>query len=78
MDFFTTELREKPIIGMISGVSAWIIQQINVSQTTGFFSDINPFWDVVSKFGILMGSLIAIITFVLKTKELINSFKKDN
>lgn len=76
MEFLTTELREKPIIGIVSGVGAWFINQINVSGSTGFFSDTNPVWGVLSKFGILMGSMIAIITFVLKTKELINSFKK--
>lgn len=66
MEIFTTELREKPIIGMISGFGAWLINSIN---TTMFFSDTNPIWEVLSKFGIFMGSMIAVLTFCIKAVE---------
>lgn len=74
MEFLTTELRDKPIIGMISGVGAWMIHQIHMTTTSGFFSDNNPIWDVLSKFGILMGILIAMLTFALKLKEVYKEF----
>lgn len=76
MDFLATELRDKPIIGMIGGVGAWFIQQLSESHATGFFSDSNFVWGIMSKVGILIGSMIAVITLILKMKELINSFKK--
>lgn len=44
MDFLATELRDKPIIGMIGGVGAWFIQQLSESHATGFFSDSNFVW----------------------------------
>lgn len=66
MDFISSELRDKPVIGIVSGFGAWVINSIH---TTTFLSDSNPLWDVLSKFGIVMGSLIAVLTFCIKLKE---------
>lgn len=73
MDFLAAELRDKPIIGIISGVGAWVINSIN---TTAILSDNHIFWDLLSKFGILMGSLIAVLTFMIKAKEFYNLYFK--
>lgn len=76
MDFFTTELRDKPIIGMVSGFGSWLLYQINITSTSGFFSDANPIWGMVSKFGVLMGSLIAVLTFLIKLKDFYEKYFK--
>ena len=69
MDFFTQELREKPIIGIVSGVGSWAIYQVNQIQMSSFFADTNPFWNLISKMGILIGFLIALMTLILKTRD---------
>lgn len=66
MDFLSTELRDKPIIGMVGGFGAWVLNSINA---TSFLSDNHIIWDMLSKFGIVMGSLIAILTFCIKMQE---------
>ena len=69
MDFFTQELRDKPVIGIVSGVGSWLIYQINSIQMSSFFADTNPFWNLISKMGILIGFLIALMTLILKTRD---------
>lgn len=72
MDFFTQELREKPIIGIVSGVGSWAIYQVNLIQMSTFFADTNPFWNLISKTGILIGFLIALMTLILKARDFYN------
>lgn len=74
MDFFTTELRDKPVIGMVSGLLSWIIYQVNTVAYSGFFSDHNPIWAVSSKIGIIMGLMVATLTFFIKLKEFIEKY----
>ena len=69
MDFFTQELRDKPVIGIVSGVGSWLIYQINSIQMSTFFADTNPFWNLISKMGILIGFLIALMTLILKARD---------
>jgi hypothetical protein len=76
MDFFTQELREKPIIGIVSGVGSWAIYQVNLIQMSTFFADTNPFWNLISKTGILIGFLIALMTLILKAKDFYNRIIK--
>jgi len=78
MDFFTQELREKPIIGIVSGVGSWAIYQVNQIQMSTFFADTNPFWNLISKTGILIGFLIALMTLVLKAKDFYNKIIKND
>ncbi len=74
MDFFTTELRDKPLIGMASGLLSWVIYQANTVAYSGFFSDHNPIWAVSSKIGIIMGLMVATLTFFIKLKEFIEKY----
>lgn len=74
MDFLSTELRDKPIIGIISGGGSWLLYQINTTPSLGFFADTNPVWGVMSKVGIMMGVLIASLTVVLKAREVYKEF----
>jgi hypothetical protein len=76
MDFFTQELRDKPIIGIVSGVGSWAIYQVNLIQMSTFFADTNPFWNLISKTGILIGFLIALMTLILKAKDFYNRIIK--
>jgi hypothetical protein len=78
MDFFTQELREKPIIGIVSGVGSWAIYQVNQIQMSSFFADTNPFWNLISKTGILIGFLIALMTLILKAKDFYTNFLKND
>ena len=78
MDFFTQELRDKPIIGIVSGVSSWAIYQINLIQMSTFFADTNPFWNLISKTGMLIGFLIALITLMLKIRDFYHKIIKDD
>lgn len=78
MDFFTQELRDKPIIGIVSGMGSWLIYQINQIQMSSFFADTNPFWNLLSKTGMLIGFLIALMTLVLKAKDFYTNFFKDD
>jgi len=78
MDFFTQELRDKPIIGIISGVGSWAIYQINQIQMSSFFADNNPFWNLISKTGMLIGFLIALMTLILKAKDFYNKIIKND
>lgn len=78
MDFFTQELRDKPIIGIVSGVSSWAIYQINLIQMSTFFADTNPFWNLISKTGMLIGFMIALITLMLKIRDFYHKIIKDD
>ena len=78
MDFFTQELREKPIIGIVSGVGSWAIYQVNLIQMSTFFADTNPFWNLISKTGMLIGFLIALITLMLKIRDFYHKIIKDD
>lgn len=78
MDFFTQELRDKPVIGIVSGVGSWVIYQINSIQMSTFFADTNPFWNLLSKTGMLIGFLIALMTLILKAKDFYTNFFKDD
>ena len=78
MDFFTQELREKPIIGIVSGVGSWAIYQVNQIQMSTFFADTNPFWNLVSKMGILIGFMIALMTLILKARDFYNKIIKND
>jgi len=78
MDFFTQELREKPIIGIVSGVGSWAIYQVNQIQMSSFFADENPFWNLISKTGMLIGFLIALMTLILKAKDFYSKILKND
>jgi hypothetical protein len=78
MDFFTQELREKPIIGIVSGVGSWAIYQVNQIQMSTFFADTNPFWNLISKMGILIGFTIALMTLILKARDFYHKIIKDD
>jgi len=78
MEFFTQELRDKPIIGIASGVSSWAIYQINLIQMSTFFADTNPFWNLISKMGILIGFTIALMTLILKARDFYHKIIKDD
>jgi hypothetical protein len=78
MDFFTQELRDKPIIGIVSGVSSWAIYQINLIQMSTFFADTNPFWNLISKTGMLIGFMIAFMTLILKARDFYHKIIKDD
>lgn len=62
-------LKEKPLIGAISGAYSYIAAMIQHD----FWTDSNLLWLVMGKLSIVAGFLIAILTLVLKVREIFKS-----
>lgn len=62
-------LKEKPLIGAISGAYSYVAAMVQHD----FWTDSNLLWLVLGKLSIVIGFLIAILTLLLKVREIIKN-----